>query len=179
MFVVIVLGCFYSPSQAMNDDHFSEYYLNHLDSGPLKVACKNCKTSCLFKSKKEKARDYIVDYLSKQDAPESDKPMTTVSGYWGEVFEMMGMAANYSAMEKAVKTLLINELDDVIKTEMHKVSEAGSEISRSRREDAFQATSAAQVARAAQIIRVAQVTSDTQGTRTAPGPLEDRFYSFM
>jgi hypothetical protein len=133
-FMVIGLGCFYSSSQAMNGNGSPGYYLNYLEDGPLKDGCENCETGCLFKTDKEKARDYIVDYLRKHDTPESDKPMTTASGYWGDVFEMMGMAANLTAMKDKVRTLLSDVPDDVKWKELDKISNAGEAINKVRKE---------------------------------------------
>jgi hypothetical protein len=126
LFVVIGFSCFYSSSYAMynSDKRSVETYLCFLPNGPLKRSCETCKTGCLFKTREEKARNYIINTIKNDDPVVIDERIRKDCCYC-----LCGIAAavirswvkENPNLREAVRTLLPDESAETIEEELNGV----------------------------------------------------------
>lgn len=119
----MILGCHVCLSYMTVD-----VILDQIEDGPLKDKIQQPHKMWFFKTDEEKSAEYIMDILRRSGSEEIDQPLTTFNGYWGEIFEMIGLASNRRMMKNAISQLLINQPDEIKEQEFDKISIAQQKI---------------------------------------------------
>ena len=102
--------------------------LSQIEDGPLKSKIQNPQRGWFFMTNEEKSAEYILDVLQRSGSDEVKQPMTTIKGYWGNVFELIGLTANRKMMMDAINQLLVNQPEEIRRQEFNKISVAQHKI---------------------------------------------------
>jgi hypothetical protein len=106
----------------------TDVILDQIEEGPLKSKIQNPHRGWVFRTNEEKSAEYILDILQRSGSDEVNQPMTTIRGYWGGVFETIGLLLNKKKMMDAIDQLLVNQPDKIKQQEFDKISTAYRKI---------------------------------------------------
>jgi len=121
---IIIIICIIIQVQA---DMSKEVILSQIEDGPLKSKILT-PNRVGVKTDQEKSAEYILDVLLRSGSDEYDQKMTNIRGYWGDVFEMVGLATNKKKMTDVIDHLLVSESSEVKQREFNKISIAQQKI---------------------------------------------------
>ena len=105
-----------------------EFIVSQIEDGPLKSKIQNPQRGWFFKTDEEKSARIHIGYIARSGSDEGNQPMTKQKGYWGDVFELIGLATNKKMMMDAINQLLVDQSDEIRHQEFDKISRAQHKI---------------------------------------------------